>query len=377
MMADLAARVNQERISRGLTPYALNAQLTAAAQAHANDMALSGKLSHTGSDGSDVFARVARTGYGKYSWGYRLGENWAWYHDVGTAMQMWMNSAPHRENILHALYRELGIGIASAPMGGYIFVLVFGAQPNVLPIFINNGSGTASAPNVTLLLGDEQVVASGDGASTIGHPIEMQISNDPSFKNAKWQPYAGKVPWTLTSGSGTQTVYVKYRDAHSRTATASDSIIVGTAEMSKASNPMPTRTATRKPTATRTRTPKPTATLTLTPSSTLTALPTATDTPIESDTLTAEGTAAPNETPMTIAQPVATPQLAETETPVVEVAYHIALPSPQPTVATPAPTSLALAVQATSDISYLSVGIAVVALTLGSLACIKFVKTRL
>ncbi|HEX7594256.1 MAG TPA: CAP domain-containing protein, partial [Anaerolineae bacterium] len=58
-VADLAARVNRERLARGLVPYALNAKLTAAAQAHANDIARTGNFSHTGSDGSTVFDRVA------------------------------------------------------------------------------------------------------------------------------------------------------------------------------------------------------------------------------------------------------------------------------------------------------------------------------
>lgn len=145
-VADLVARINHERVSRGLVPYALNTELTKAAQTHANDIASSGNYSHTGSDGSTVFDRVGRTGFGEYSWGRRLGENWAWYHDAASAMSMWMNSAPHRANILHALYREIGVGIAPS-RGNTIFVVDFGAEPNVLPFFIDDGAGETPEPS--------------------------------------------------------------------------------------------------------------------------------------------------------------------------------------------------------------------------------------
>jgi uncharacterized protein YkwD len=304
LVADLAARINRERIVRGLTPYALNTQLTAAAQAHANDLAQSGKMrnpqdGHVGTDGSTVFDRVARTNYGAFSWGRRLGENWAHYQDVATAFQMWMESTPHRANILHALYREIGIGVAPSALGGYVFVVDFGAQPNVLPIFINDTATETASVNVTLTLNDEQVQPNGDGTSTIGHPIEIQISNSADFANAQWQPYVSKINWTLTPGAGTKTVYVKYRDAKGRTATAFDSITLiepGTP------SPTATRTTTRTPTLTRTRTSLPTDTATITPSSTNTptATPTSTPTLTTIPTLTATSTPSVAET-MTMA----------------------------------------------------------------------------
>lgn len=292
MFDDLAARINRERTTRGITPLALNADLSAAAQAHASDIARTGKLSHTGSDGSTVFQRVARTGYGSYSWGRRLGENWAWYHSVETAMQKWMASQPHRDNILHALYREFGIGIAPNPVGGYVYVIVFGAQPNVLPVFINDGAGSTAGSSVTIVLSDEQVAPAGDTPTTIGHPTLVQLSNDPGFADANWEPYSARKSWTLPAGSGARTVYVRFRDARGRTATNSDSIVVGNAAASQNTfselpNPKPkaSLTQTRRPTATRTRTPRPTAK----PSATVTRTrtPTATNTLVLPDKLAA------------------------------------------------------------------------------------------
>lgn len=287
-VAEMASRINRERIARGLTPYALNAQLTAAAQAHANDLAKSGKIrtpaeGHVGADGSNVFERVARTRYGAYSWGHRLGENWAHYRDVATAYGEWMESLPHRANILHTLYREIGIGVAPSSLGGYVFIVDFGAQPNVLPIFIDDTATETKSIDVTLTLNDELVQPNGDGANNIGHPVEVQISNTSDFANAKWQPYAPKIDWTLTPGAGTKTVTVKYRDAKGRTATAYDSITLiqsntPTATRTSARTPQPSIavTVTHTPTPTDNPTATPTIAATLTHTPTLTATPTTT-----------------------------------------------------------------------------------------------------
>ncbi len=299
-VADLVARVNHERLAQGLTPYALNAKLTAAAQAHANDIARTGNYSHTGSDGSTVFDRVARTGYGAYSWGRRLGENWAWYHDAATAMSFWMNSPPHRGNILHALYREIGIGIAPS-QGNTVFVIDFGAQPNVLPVFIDDGAGETRALTVTLTLSNEDIMPNGDVSGTLGRATQVEISNTPDFAGAAWQAFALHLAWTLAPGGGTKTVYVKYRDAQGRTATASDSI----------SYSVP-GTPTPRPTATRTRRPRPSATAT--------------------ETETATPTLAPTETP--------TPELTPTETLSAMVTATFAIDSPTP-LATATPAGLA------------------------------------
>jgi len=239
---------------------------------------------HLGSDGSNVFERVARTGYGAYSWGRRLGENWAHYRDANTAFSEWMNSASHRNNILHTLYREMGIGVAASGQGSTVYVVVFGAQPNVLPIFINGGAAETKQVNVTLTLSNELVQPNGDGPENIGHPVQVQISNSPDLTNAKWQAYAPQIDWTLAPGAGSKTVHVKYRDEKGRTAVANDSIVListitpsPTASRTLTRTPRPSMTNTATPLPTPTETPTPTATPTIAPSQTPT--PTITATP--------------------------------------------------------------------------------------------------
>lgn len=269
-VAELAARVNRERLARGLAPLALNAQLTTAAQAHAEDIARnnrtnSAQAGHIGSDGSNVFERVARTGYGAYSWGRRLGENWAWYRNPADAFAMWMESASHRANILHPLFREMGIGVAAHPTIGFVYVIDFGAQPNVLPIFINDGAAETVSRDVKITLTTEEVTPNGDG-DHIGRPVQVMLANTSDFAGAAWQAYAPKISWTLASNGETPTVYVKYRDAKGRTALARASIRIAATDMPTRAplTVAPTRAtvfATRIPTHAPTETPLPTPTV--------------------------------------------------------------------------------------------------------------------
>lgn len=288
-VTDLATRLNRERLARGLAPLALNPKLTAAAQRHADDIARNRNFGHIGSDGSTATERIARAGYGKYSWGYRTGENWAHFRNVAEAMAMWMDSAPHRNNILHPVLREMGIGIAAVTGGNIIYVVDFGAQPNVLPIFINDGATETTSPYVVLTLTSEEVTPNGDG-DAIGRPVQVQIANSPDFAGAAWQPFATKISWTLAASSGVQTVYVKYRDAKGRTAIASTSILVRAANTTVtrvATTALPTLAPARvtllptfTPTVSPTDTPTPTATMMPTPSPEPTSVPTETPIPL-------------------------------------------------------------------------------------------------
>lgn len=105
--ATLIGLINDARQAQGLPPLSQQSQLTAAARVHSNDMACNDFISHTGSDGSRPADRVTAQGY-SYSW---VGENiFAGSSSPQTAFEWWMNSDPHRDNILHSSYTEIGIG---------------------------------------------------------------------------------------------------------------------------------------------------------------------------------------------------------------------------------------------------------------------------
>lgn len=117
----LVQQMNEQRIAAGRAPLAWSEQITAAAQAHADDCLRRGWGSHIGSDGARISARLARVGY-VARW---AGENWAHMSDPQAAFAFWWNEPPgadpHRSNILNPLYRDVGIGIVKAAWGYYFF----------------------------------------------------------------------------------------------------------------------------------------------------------------------------------------------------------------------------------------------------------------
>jgi len=126
----VAELINAERDLRGLSDYAVNSRLTAAARVQAADMACNHFTSHTGSDGSSVRDRVEAQGY-SWSW---IGENFYVTGNTANGAQVafdwWMNSTPHRNNLLSPNYTQFGVGYiydAESDHGGY-FVVVF-ARP--------------------------------------------------------------------------------------------------------------------------------------------------------------------------------------------------------------------------------------------------------
>src|SRR5204863_3532418 len=72
--------------------------------------------------------RIAKTGYKISTWG----ENIAGGPRVSprAAFDLWMNSEPHRKNILSDQYEEIGIGITRDDRGEVYFTQVFATERN-------------------------------------------------------------------------------------------------------------------------------------------------------------------------------------------------------------------------------------------------------
>ena len=163
LVAQWLAQVNQARFDAGLAPYRLSGNLSAAAQRHAADVATNGFTNpgdvHQGSDGTHEQERVAGTGYVAWTWTDGtpvVDENmWSGQGTIEDAMTFFLGSPVHRDNILSARYREIGIGVATSGDTLY-YVLVFGVRPNVLPIFINDGAATTDDPVVAIRLTNEE-----------------------------------------------------------------------------------------------------------------------------------------------------------------------------------------------------------------------------
>ncbi len=110
------AMINAYRRQKGLATLALDPKLMAAAAAHSTDMARRNHMTHKGADGSNVMARVRRTGYGP-----RLAaENVAAGYDTAAdVMRGWKRSPGHDRNLLLAGARHAGIAAVYAPKTKY------------------------------------------------------------------------------------------------------------------------------------------------------------------------------------------------------------------------------------------------------------------
>jgi len=114
-ISQIAAAINQERVNAGLPELTVNPTLTEAAQAHAADMACSGRISHTGSDGSSAYARILAFGYSPaYSEEIIYGGG-----GPQAAMTWWLNDQIHRDAILNPRSTEMGVGYAYFANGSY------------------------------------------------------------------------------------------------------------------------------------------------------------------------------------------------------------------------------------------------------------------
>ena len=115
------ADVNAIRRSSHLTPLTVSAGLTAAATQHSSEMARLGYFAHSSSDGSSFDKRLARYFPGGRFHFWSVGENLVFGSPDLTAahaLDLWMHSPEHRQNLLTASWRQIGISavhVASAP----------------------------------------------------------------------------------------------------------------------------------------------------------------------------------------------------------------------------------------------------------------------
>src|SRR3954451_24283575 len=132
MNAAILCLLNAERSAKGMQALHTNGKLGKAARAWANKMVAARFFAHE-SGSSTPLTRIKKTGYIKGVW--TIGENIAWGSgSLATPRAIvngWMHSPPHRANILHAAFRDIGLGIKiGAPgaglTGGATYVTDFG-----------------------------------------------------------------------------------------------------------------------------------------------------------------------------------------------------------------------------------------------------------
>jgi len=118
--------LNQKRVENGLQPLPWNEKLAAVARIHSQNMAEFNFFSHRGLDDKMVSDRADDAGMGRWR---AIGENIAFnrgYQDpITKAVELWLDSPSHRNNLLDGNWKETAVGIAVAADGSYYLTQVF------------------------------------------------------------------------------------------------------------------------------------------------------------------------------------------------------------------------------------------------------------
>lgn len=120
--SDLLQRINALRGQNSLSGVKLNGPLTTAAQVHSQDMAKTGNVSQTGSDGSLAPQRIGAAGYGgaqrdEIIYGGSANTNDAWF--------FWTNDRRSANIILNPIYTDIGVAAVTAGNQTY-YTVTFG-----------------------------------------------------------------------------------------------------------------------------------------------------------------------------------------------------------------------------------------------------------
>ncbi|MFI6792825.1 CAP domain-containing protein [Nonomuraea sp. NPDC050383] len=113
MAAKVVSLTNSARLKRGCGPLRVDARLTRSARAHSMEMAKYGRLVHESPDGGSPWDRMERTGY-RAGAAENIGRGYA---SPEEAVQGWLDSRDHRQNILNCRIRAIGVGVVSGAGG--------------------------------------------------------------------------------------------------------------------------------------------------------------------------------------------------------------------------------------------------------------------
>ena len=118
--------LNEKRKERGLSPLVWSESVALIAREHSVDMATMNYFSHKDMNGGYVSDRADSAGMKKWR---AIGENIAFNRGFADpkvrAVELWMDSSSHRQNLLDDHWKESAIGIAVASDGSYFFTQVF------------------------------------------------------------------------------------------------------------------------------------------------------------------------------------------------------------------------------------------------------------
>lgn len=194
---------NEKRAQSGLPALTENGTLSQAALAKGADMLNKGYWSHVAPDGTQPWTFFTNAGY-KYRY---AGENLARdFSSASSAVEAWMASSSHKDNILSSKYKEIGIAVVEGNLAGVdttIIVQFFGTKyvDSVPAVPIAEAkSVSTSKPQATLTPAPKPTIAATPLGSPTSSPASfMAMGEEPP-------PQAPKAKLTISPFTTTRSV---------------------------------------------------------------------------------------------------------------------------------------------------------------------------
>lgn len=169
LLADLTQdliikEVNPVREKNSLLKLNISKNLSAAAQAKAEDMIKKDYFSHTGPDGKRPWEWIKEAGYNYASAGENLAIN---FSDPIALVNAWMNSPSHAKNILNGYFENIGVGIAKGEFKG--------KEATIAVMFLGRKISEHSKTAKVLAVSDQEIPPE--------EPIVIENIEKPEFLN--------------------------------------------------------------------------------------------------------------------------------------------------------------------------------------------------
>ena len=118
--------INEKRAGQNLPPLEWNDDVARVARLHSQNMANYKFFGHEGNDGSMVDDRADSIGLRRWrAIGENIAYNRGYAQPVEFAVERWMQSPKHKQNLLNDRWKESAIGIAVSSDGSYYLTQVF------------------------------------------------------------------------------------------------------------------------------------------------------------------------------------------------------------------------------------------------------------
>jgi len=121
---EVVERVNRIRTQRGLPPLQIDPELAALARAHSCRMARQGFFAHTSPSDGTVADRVREAGLEFRAVAENLARNANVPDPAAVAVEGWLQSEEHRDNLLRPTFTRTGVGACAGDPGHY-FTQIF------------------------------------------------------------------------------------------------------------------------------------------------------------------------------------------------------------------------------------------------------------